>query len=209
MLDIAAIARSAVQSDPFPHFVAPGVLNAGSLAAIGRDFPRIDKPGIFPLSELSVAGAFAELIDDVQGDELEAVMEEKYRIKLSDKPLMVTVRGFCRARDGRIHNDSTDKIVTCLLYLNEAGWEAEGGRLRFLRDDHDLENMIAEVPPSGGTFASFRRTENSWHGHARYEGPRRYVMLNWLTSDMALARNVGRHRISAAFKRLGRPSNDY
>ena len=49
---------------------------------------------------------------------------------------------------------------------------------------------------------AFRRTENSWHGHKPYQGPRRYIMFNWLTGDGALARNIGRHRISAAFKRL-------
>ena len=95
-----------------------------------------------------------------------------------------------------------DKIVTCLLYLNEAGWNAEGGRLRLLRDGRNLENMIAEIAPNGGNFVAFKRTENSWHGHAPYEGPRRYLMFNWLTSDVTLAKNVGRHKISAAFKRL-------
>lgn len=207
MLNIDAIARAPVYTDPFAHFTAANVLEDGALAAIDKDFPPIAKPGIFPLSELEFGPAFARLIENIESAELEGVMEEKYQMKLSDKPLMVTVRGFCRARDGRIHNDSKDKVVTCLLYLNPEGWSAEGGRLRFLYDDHDLENMIAEVPPHGGMFASFKRSENSWHGHAKYEGPRRYIMFNWMSSDTTRAKNIGRHKISAAFKRVF--SGDY
>lgn len=209
MIDFAAIARAPLVSEPFPFLTAQNVLNAEALAAVERDFPDISKPGIFPPSELKFGDAFARLIADIESAELEAIMEEKYGIALAGKPLMVTVRGFCRARDGRIHNDSKDKVVTCLLYLNTGVWSGVGGRLRMLYDDHDLENLAAEIPPVGGTFASFRRTENSWHGHASYEGPRRYVMFNWMSSDTAHARNVGRHKISAAFKRFDLFGSDY
>jgi hypothetical protein len=201
VIDFAAIAGAPVVTDPFPFFTAQNVVDRKALAAISGDFPAISQPGIFPLSELAFGDAFAALIADIESAELEAVIGEKFGIDLSGRPLMVTVRGFCRARDGRIHNDSKDKVVTCLLYLNEAGWGAEGGRLRLLRGDRDLDDLIAEVAPNGGNFVAFRRTENSWHGHAPYEGARRYVMFNWLTTDAALKKNVGRHKISAAFKR--------
>ena len=131
------------------------------------------------------------------------MMSEKFGVDLSDKPLMIHVRGQCQKRDGRIHTDSTDKVITCLLYLNAPSWEAEGGNLRLLRDGKNLENMIAEVSPVGGNFIAFQRTENSWHGHHPFVGPRRYVMFNWVRSNMALARNLGRHKFSAALKRLG------
>lgn len=209
VIDFEAISKAPVASEPFPHFVVSNVLSGGALASVDRDFPAISKPGIFPLSELSYGDAFAQLIAQIESAELEAIMEEKYSVKLSDRPLMITVRGHCRARDGRIHNDSKDKLVTCLLYLNAAGWGEQGGRLRFLRDAHDLHSTIAEVAPDGGNFVSFRRTENSWHGHEPYEGPRRYIMFNWLTSETTLAKNIGRHKISAAFKRLNLFGREY
>ncbi|MGB8366366.1 MAG: 2OG-Fe(II) oxygenase [Rhizomicrobium sp.] len=202
MIDFDAITRAPVSSEPFPHFATANVLSADALRAIDEDFPAISQPGIFPLSELEYGAAFADLIAQIESVELEAIMEEKFGVKLSDRPLMITVRGHCRSRDGRIHNDSKDKLITCLLYLNASGWNEQGGRLRFLRDEHDLESTIVEVAPEGGNFVSFKRTENSWHGHAPYEGPRRYVMFNWLTSEVVLAKNIGRHKISAAFKRL-------
>ena len=61
--------------------------------------------------------------------------------------------------------------------------------------------MIAEVPPDGGTMIAFRRSDNSWHGHEPYEGVRRYVMMNWMTSDFAATREICRHRVSAVAKR--------
>lgn len=201
MIDFEAIAGSEVTREPFRFFAAANVLNATDLAAIRADFPDIRRPGIFPLSELDYGPAFARLIEDIRSRELEDVMAEKYGVELSDKPLMITVRGRAQKKDGRIHPDTQTKFVTCLLYLNEI-WDQSAGRLRMLRKPDDLDDFIAEIPPNGGTLASFLRAENSWHGHQPYLGERRYVMFNWMTSPAALARELGRHRLSARIKRL-------
>jgi hypothetical protein len=177
------------------------VLSENSLRAVSSDFPLITDPGVFTLSDLRYGPAFADLIAAIRSPALESAMEEKFGVDLSDKPLMVTVRGHCQRRDGRIHVDSKDKLVTCLLYLNEQ-WDEAGGRLRLLRDGHNLDNLIAEIPPQGGTLVAFRRTDNSWHGHHPYEGPRRYVMFNWMRSNAVLFKNLGRHKLAAAFKRF-------
>ncbi len=201
MIDFDAIARAIVRREPFPFFAAPGVLSAVDLAAIKADFPPIRKPGIFPLSEISYGPAFARLVEDIRSQELEDIMAEKYGVDLSDKPLMITVRGQAQKKDGRIHTDTKTKFVTCLLYLNDL-WDKSGGRLRMLRTPDDLDDFIAEIPASGGMLASFVRSENSWHGHEPYSGERRYVMFNWMTSRAALARELGRHRFSARIKQL-------
>ncbi|TCT05836.1 2-oxoglutarate-Fe(II)-dependent oxygenase superfamily protein [Tepidamorphus gemmatus] len=201
MLDLEAIRRTRVVREPFAHFTVSDTLSADALAAIRADFPAITHPGIFPLSELAYGPAFAALIEDIRSADLEAILSEKFDVDLSDRPLMITVRGHCRASDGRIHTDSTSKVVTCLLYLNEP-WAEDGGRLRLLRDPDDIDSVIVEVPPDGGTFVAFRRTDNSWHGHKPFEGPRRYVMFNWVTSQAAHDREIGRHRLSARLKRL-------
>ena len=128
-------------------------------------------------------------------------MEEKYGVDLSDKPLMITIRGHAQKKDGRIHNDAKTQFVTCLLYLNEA-WDESGGRLRLLRSGNDITDHFAEVPPNGGTLISFLRSENSWHGHEPFEGERRYIMFNWMTSQAALEADLNRHRFSAKMKKL-------
>ncbi len=201
MINFDAIAKTEVTREPFQFFAVPDVLSAVDLAAVRGDFPNIRKPGIFPLSELSYGPAFSRLIEDICGPEFEDVMAKKYGVTLSDKPLMITVRGQAQKKDGRIHSDTETKFVTCLLYLNDI-WNEDEGRLRMLRRPDDLNDFIAEIPPNGGTLASFLQSENSWHGHKPYAGERRYVMLNWMTSPAALEYELGRHRFSARAKQL-------
>lgn len=204
MLDTSKIASTSVNRAPFPYFTVTGVLSEESLARVRNSFPKIERAGVFPLDELSYEGGFAELIGDIKSSELEEIMSRQFQVDLSDKPLMITVRGRCARRDGRIHTDSKDKIVTCLLYLNDP-WAEDGGRLRLLRNGRNLDDVIAEVPPDGGTLVAFRRTDNSWHGHKPFEGQRRYIMFNWVQSQATLDKNIRRHTISARLKRLGLP----
>lgn len=201
MINLDAIRRSDLQQKPFRFFAAPGVLSAVDLAVVRADFPDIREPGVFPLSELRYGPAFERLIEELTSAEFEDAFSEKYGLDLSDKPMMITVRGQAQKKDGRIHTDSKMKLITGLLYLNDL-WDEGGGRLRLLRRSDDIEDFIAEVPPSGGTLVSFQRADNSWHGHKPYIGERRYVMFNWMTSQAALDRELGRHRFSAKIKQL-------
>ena len=197
------MAHAPVAESPFPYFVAPNALTPGALEAVTGDFPAITQPGLFPLSALNFGAAFGDLVDEIRSRDLEALMERQFDIDLRGRPLMITVRGQCQRRDGRIHNDSKDKLVTCLLYLNAPWWPDRGGRLRLLGNRYDLNSVIAEVPPEGGAFVAFKRTDVSWHGHAPFEGPRRYIMFNWLRSSAAMSVNTGRHKLSSVFKTLG------
>jgi hypothetical protein len=114
---------------------------------------------------------------------------------------MYTVRGFVREKDGSIHTDSTSKIITVLLYMNER-WQDDAGRLRLLRGPDNLEDYVAEVPPYGGTLLVFRRADNSWHGHKPTSGPRRAVQLNWVTSQAVVEAEQGRHGFSTRLKKF-------
>ena len=201
MIDFDAIAQTDLVRDPFQFFTTADVLNKADLEAIRVDFPDIRKPGIFPLSALAYGPAFSRLIEDIRSQAMEDVMSEKYGVDLSDKPIMITVRGHAQKKDGRIHTDSTSKFLTCLLYLNDM-WDKGEARLRMLRRPDDIDDFAAEIPPNGGTLASFLRTDNSWHGHEPYVGERRYVMFNWMTSDAALQREIGRHELSAKVKQF-------
>lgn len=201
MINLESISKAEVAREPFQFFATGPVLDEKDLAAIRADFPNIEKPGIFPLSELTYGPAFGKLIEDIRSPELAKVLGEKFGVDLTGLPLMITVRGRAQAKDGRIHTDTKDKVVTCLLYLNEQ-WDEGGGRLRMLRKGDDLEDYAAEISPNGGTFASFKVAGNSFHGHKPYVGERRYVMFNWVQSDAALNRQIGRHKLSAKIKKL-------
>jgi hypothetical protein len=126
---------------------------------------------------------------------------EKFGVDLTGRPLTITVRGRCDQKDGRIHIDSKSKILTLLLYMNSS-WEQPGGQLRLLRNGHDLEDYITEVPPIAGTLLAFRNGENAWHGHKTFIGERRVIQLNWVVSQDVANREARRHRFSAWMKKL-------
>lgn len=200
VLDLDVLRHATVFRQPFSFLVAHGIVPPPALTPIRADFPAIERPGLFPLSELRYGPAFGALVDDLLSQDFERVLGSALDADLAGRARMVTVRGQSRERDGRIHNDSEDKLVSLLLYLNDDEWDSEGGRLRFLRDPLDIDSVVAEVPPTAGTLVAFRRSENSWHGHKPYVGSRRYVMVNWMTQPAAAQRELARHRLSARVK---------
>ncbi|KAB2850338.1 MAG: 2OG-Fe(II) oxygenase [Hyphomicrobiaceae bacterium] len=200
MLNREIIAQAPVATAPFRFLVAYGVLSAVDLAAVRADFPSIGAAGLFPLSQLRYGEAFARMIGELSSPGFGKVISDRLGLDLAGHPLMITVRGRCHKRDGRIHADSRSKVATCVLYLNDV-WDESGGRLRMLHSATDLDDYAAEVPPDGGTLAAYVRTDRSWHGHRPYVGERRYVMLNWMASKAALGRELARHGLSALLKR--------
>lgn len=200
MLDLDAFSRAALTTDPFDFVVVPGFVRREAADAVRNDFPEIACPGLLPLEATRFGPGFAALVNELRGAAVTAAFSRKFGIDLTASPMMVTVRGRCQERDGRIHTDSAAKLVTALLYLNER-WESQSGRLRLLRGPSDLEDVAAEVPPDFGTLVAFRRSDRSFHGHAPYVGPRRYVMFNWMASGFAARREIMRHRVSAIVKR--------
>lgn len=201
VLDLAAFRAAPLTREPFEFLVLPGFVKASALEAIHAGFPRVERPGSFPLSEVSYGPGFGALIDELNGAELRHAFEEKFGIDLSGRPTMITVRGCASTKDGKIHTDALSKIITVLIYMNPK-WEPDGGRLRLLRSAADLDDMILEVPPQQGTLLCFRRSHNSYHGHKPFAGPRRVIQFNWVTEQRIVEREMRRHRISAWTKKL-------
>jgi hypothetical protein len=200
-LDLNAFQRTPLITDPFPYIIVPGFISGPARAALGRDYPHIDKPGSFPVNDVRFGPAFGDFLTELEGPAMRAAFAEKFAIDLTDRPTMVTVRGQARAGDGRIHTDSRTKLITVLIYMNES-WEAEGGRLRLLRSPDNLDDLIAEVPPAAGTLLAFQVTPNSWHGHVPISGPRRVIQLNWVENESVVRRERLRHGLSARVKRF-------
>ena len=187
--------------EPFEHLIVSGFIGPAGLAAINADYPQIASSGSFPVDQVSFGPAFQGLLDDLESDEFREAFEDKFGIDLSGRPTVTTVRGRCDLSDGRIHTDSTSKIITVLIYMNES-WDQPGGRLRLLRSAGDLNDIIVEVPPVAGTMLAFKRSNNSWHGHEPFAGERRVIQFNWLTSQGNRQIAMLRHHTSASFKRV-------
>ncbi len=204
-LDLARLEATPLASDPFPHLVVPGFLGRAALDAVAADFPRIDRPGSFPTSELSFGPCFRAFLAELEGPAMREAFAAKFAIDLRDRPTMVTVRGRAQRKDGRIHADSKSKLITVLIYMNDT-WEAPGGRLRLLRAPDNLQDYVAEVPPVEGTLVAFKVTPHSWHGHEPIEGERRAIQLNWVTDEAVVRHEQARHRFSARLKRFFAPA---
>ncbi len=200
-LDIPALRATPLKTAPYDYLVVPGFIRADRFPDVVADYPGVPGPGSHPLSELEIDGHFQGLLDELDGPEFRAAIEQKFGLDLSSRPTMFTVRGECRASDGKIHTDSATKIITVLLYMNEK-WDKDGGRLRILRNGSDLDDYVEEVQPHGGTLLVFRRSESSWHGHEPFQGPRRAIQMNWVTDKSVVAREQGRHRLSTTIKKL-------
>lgn len=210
VFDFDAFRSAPLVRDPYDHLILPGFVKPEALRRMSADYPHIEQTGSFPLDSLKFGPAFRELVDALKSAEFRKAFEEKFGIDLSNRPTTITARGRCGARDGNIHCDSASKIITVLLYVNPE-WDNSGGRLRLLRSREDINNFVAEVPPSGGTLVAFLRSDHSWHGHLPFHGERRVVQFNWVndTSNQRLA--IFRHRLSASMKHLFgaiRPSRD-
>jgi hypothetical protein len=206
-LDREAFRAATLVREPFDHIIVPEFVRPAARAAINSDFPEIAKPGSFPVSELSYGPAFAALLRTLTEDEFRRAFEQKFGIALVGRPTMVTVRGWCGNRDGNIHTDSVSKIITILIYMN-SHWTGSGGCLRLLRSATDIEDAITEVPPLDGTLVAFRRSDNSFHGHKPFIGPRRVIQLNWVTGRGVQFFETLRHRASAWMKKLNLSSGD-
>ncbi len=200
VLDLAAFRDTPLIREPFDHLILPGFVRPEACAAINADYPAIDEPGSFPLGQVSFGPGFRTLIAALEGPEMRSAFAEKFGMDLHGRPTTITVRGRCGQRDGSIHTDSLSKLITVLIYMNPA-WEVTGGRLRLLRSGDDLDAAIAEVPPVEGTLVTFRRSDNSWHGHKPFVGPRRVIQLNWVTGAGAVRLTGLRHTLSALAKR--------
>ncbi len=199
-LDLAAFRATPLTREPFPFVIVPQFVKPAARVAVNADYPSIDSPGSFPLSELTYGPGFQMLLDELCGPVFREACEEKFGIDLSGRASMITVRGRCGTRDGNIHTDAVTKIITVLIYMNPT-WEQPGGCLRLLRSAHDLEDYIVEIPPTEGTLLAFRRSDNSWHGHKLFVGPRRVVQFNWVTTQGVERREIFRHRVSALMKK--------
>jgi SM-20-related protein len=199
-IDLEAFRNTELVTDPYDYVVVADFLKPAALDAVSHDYPVIERHGSYPVSEVEYGPSFSALLDDLASGPVADAFAEKFAIDLANRPTMITVRGHCHGKDGRIHPDSVDKLITVLIYLN-TDWENPNGRLRILRSASDIEDYAAEVPPQAGTLLAFRRCGHSFHGHTPYVGERRVIQLNWVVNENVVRREQARHRRSARLKK--------
>ena len=203
-LDIAALMATPVAADPFPHIVVENFVPPAFLARVQGDLPPMVSGGSFPPESLKLGHAAESLVRQMQGPALRGAIAAKFGLDLDRAPVMLTVRGRTREKDGRIHTDSTAKRVTVLLYLNPQvdAWAKQEGCIRLLRSGTDLEDYAVEVPPVNGTLLVFPNGPTTFHGHRTFVGQRHAMQLNYMADDARARNEMRRHRWSAFTKRF-------
>ena len=200
LLDKNQLNLAKVDNNFFPYFHVENALsNFLDSSDLVKDFPDIDSGGSFPSDNLK-EGDIKKLVEELEGDEFKAILENKLGVNLKDAEVITTLRGFSRFKDGKIHTDSQSKIVTVLLYLNK-NWDNEVGNLRLLKKNNDLENYIQEISSEYGNLVAFKVTDNCWHGFMPFEGKRLSIQLNYIYPKSLNMHKI-RHKLSASFKKL-------
>jgi hypothetical protein len=200
-LNFESIQNANVKQAPFPYTLIDNVLEPEKTIEIAKSFPNITQGGSFPLESQNIEGEFKKLIEELHQPKLAEIISKKFDINLDNSPVMITLRGFSRKKDGRIHTDSKTKLITMLIYLNEE-WDESEGCLRILKDGENLDNYVDEVPPKAGSCLIFKVTENCWHGYKPFEGKRKSIQLNFIVSDTSINKHLKLHGLSAKFKNL-------
>ncbi|MFZ1990302.1 MAG: 2OG-Fe(II) oxygenase [Alphaproteobacteria bacterium] len=200
-LEMDKLIRGTVQTDPFEYIVVQGFLDPSREAEVIRDFPPTRSPGSFPINKLSCGPSLRAVVSELTSGPFPKILGEKLGIDLSQHPTLVTVRGRSQEKDGQIHADNPNKLITLLLYLGGPGEVAEG-KLRLLRSPTDLNAYAAEITPSYGTLLVFKNSPRAWHGFQSFTGVRRVIQINWVSGQEYVEREEARHGLSALMKMI-------
>lgn len=201
IIKLDALQQAQVQHSPYPYFVVDNVINDNEVQAVIADFPKITHGGSFNLDDVEIKPHFDRLLKSLDTPEFRQILTDKFQVNVMQHPMMITLRGYSRQKDGRIHSDSKSKLLTILIYLNES-WDAPTGRLRILNSQHDMNDYAAEINAGPGSLVAFKVTDNGWHGYVPFEGQRQSIQINFLTSEKANAKHRFFHGLSAKFKKM-------
>ena len=200
VLDLDVIRNANVAREPYSFFMGDGFLKSDAVEQLRAEFPDISKPGFLTVDDVEIKGRFKQLIDELEGPELTEVLSQKFGLNLHPFPRLTTIRKISQLKDGRIHTDGEAKVMTLLVYMNDAWTDDGAGRLRVLNGPNDFDDMVLEVPPTMGTVFAFLRADNSWHGHKPFAGERKVVQTAWITDAKELERKKKRNGMAQFFK---------
>lgn len=201
ILKLDALKNAEVASTPYPYFVVENALADSEVQVVIQDFPKIEQGGSFNIEDVEIKPNFDRFLKSLDTPEFRQILTDKFDVNVMEHPMMITLRGYSRQKDGRIHSDSKSKLLTVLIYLNES-WDAPNGRLRILNDDKDINNYVTEINAGPGSLVAFKVTDNGWHGYIPYEGQRQSIQINFLTSEKANAKHKFFHGLSAKMKKI-------
>jgi len=184
MIQFNRIAGHELESQPYRWAVIDGLFSPRDAAALAATYPRdhfkrladyagekdfeYEARALVGMGESTVSrpeelsDAWQALAPDFLSPQYRAAMSTLTGIDLSQVLLEVNVFHYPPGGSLGPHPDLRDKIVTHVLYFNEAWDEADGGCLLVL-GSKETGDVVRTVPPIVGTSAVLVRSDNSWH----------------------------------------------
>lgn len=184
VIDLQKIVRGTLQNEPYSWAMIDGLFSPADAAALARSFPRdhfklvaayggekdyqYEARALIGMNDASIAHrehlspAWQQLADDLLSAEYRNAVSSLSGCDLSAALFEVNVFHYGPGASLGAHPDLPDKLVTHVLYFNDAWNVADGGCLTILRSK-DPADVAAVIPPLAGNSAVLVRSDHSWH----------------------------------------------
>lgn len=184
MMNFTRISQHQLESDPYRWAAIDGLFSAPDAAALAATFPRdhfkrladyagekdfeYEARALIGMGERTVSRAeelspaWRALAADFLSDGYRAAMSTLTGFDLRTAPLEVNVFHYPPGGSLGAHPDLSDKLVTHVLYFNDAWNDADGGCLTILRSA-DARDVVRTISPVVGNSAVLVRSDDSWH----------------------------------------------
>jgi Rps23 Pro-64 3,4-dihydroxylase Tpa1-like proline 4-hydroxylase len=188
MIDFTHIARHTLQTQPYAWAQIDDLFSPENAAALAATFPHdhfktvagyggekdyeyearalidMERHAIQYPEELSTA--WLNLARDFLSPSYRSAMSALTDCDLMTAPLEVNVFHYGPGACLGPHPDLPDKLVTHILYFNQAWDRRDGGCLTILQNG-DAASVVAEIEPLVGNSTVLVRSEKSWHAVSR------------------------------------------
>ena len=185
LLDIDAIRAAASTRDPSMFTVARNIILAADAAAVQADFPEVADSEESPYDASRAGPKFRQFVNDLLSKEVQRAISKKFGVELVRGSQTMTVRGRSAFVDGQIPDDRESGMITLLFYFDDPAERRCAGTTR-PRSSIESAGGTVEMSPDLGTMIVFRRSDRFSHSPDLFRSARRYLMINWSTSDSAL-----------------------
>jgi len=188
VIELNRLTPQAVSLDPYRWAFVDGLFSANDCAELVKTFPRdhfktvegydgekgyyyesrslISMGANAPTHCQSLSSAWKNLAEDLLSVEYRESMSRLSGVDLRELSIEANVFHYGRSAWLGPHVDLPDKLVTHILYFNDAWDPEDGGCLTILRS-RDMDSPVKIVPPIVGNSVVIVRADNSWHAVSR------------------------------------------
>ncbi|MBV9927206.1 MAG: 2OG-Fe(II) oxygenase [Acidobacteria bacterium] len=194
MIDLTRITPDALETRPYRWAFIENLFSPRDGEELAATFPRdgfktvkgydgekgyeYEARALIPMNGTAASRAEAlspgwrQLAADLLSDAYREAMSRLTGLNLAELWMEVNVFHYGQSAWLGPHVDLEEKLVTHVLYFNDAWDVADGGCLNILRAG-DMKEVEKVIPPLVGNSCVLVRSKNSWHAVSRVRGDSR------------------------------------